>query len=57
MVLPWRRVPLIHNLLKILDSFYFPLVSPYGSTLEVCELDTEIGVDPRYILLSPSLSL
>ena len=33
------------------------LVSPYGITLEMCTMDSETVVDPRYTLFSPGLSL
>ena len=57
MVIPWICVPWIHKLLLILDTLCCPLVcsleSPNGITLEMCTLDTQFVVDPRYTLLSP----
>ena len=35
--------------------FVAPLVSPYGITLEMCTLDTQTVVDPRYTLFPPGL--
>ena len=48
--LPWIFVSWIHKLLQLLDTPRFPLLTPFGITLEMCTLGTQTTVDPRYTL-------
>ena len=57
MLLQWKCVPWIHKLLLILDTLRCSLVLSYGIALEMCTLDTQTVVDPKYTSFSPGLSL
>ena len=47
----------VYKLLLILDTLRCSLVLSYGISLEMCTLDTQTVIDPKYTSLSPGLTL